>query len=37
LVTLAGVDQWVYTREFHEQYARQVIRWFNAHGAGVAA
>jgi len=37
LITLNGVDQWVYTREFHEQYAAHVIRWFNAHGADVGA
>jgi hypothetical protein len=37
LVTLEGVDQWVYTREFQELYAGHVIRWFNEHGAGVAA
>jgi alpha-beta hydrolase superfamily lysophospholipase len=37
LITLEGVDQWVYTREFHELYAGHVIRWFNAHGAGVGA
>jgi len=30
------VDQWVYTREFHEEYAAHVIRWFTAHGAEVA-
>jgi pimeloyl-ACP methyl ester carboxylesterase len=29
-VTLRGVDQWVYTREFHEMYADHVIRWFSA-------
>jgi fermentation-respiration switch protein FrsA (DUF1100 family) len=33
LVTLYGVDQWVYTREFHEMYAAHVIRWFRAHVA----
>ncbi len=33
LVTLAGVDQWVYTREFHEEYAAHVMRWFRAYGA----
>ena len=32
LVTLENTDQWVYTREFHEMYARHVINWFNAHG-----
>ncbi len=33
LVRLEGVDQWVYTREFHELYASHVIRWFDANGA----
>jgi pimeloyl-ACP methyl ester carboxylesterase len=37
LVTLHGVDQWVYTREFHEMYAAHVIRWFRRNGAEVAA
>ena len=32
---MSGVDQWVYTREFHEEYAAHVIRWFTAHGAEV--
>jgi pimeloyl-ACP methyl ester carboxylesterase len=36
LVTLPGVDQWVYTRAFHEMYAAHVIRWFRAHGAAAA-
>src|SRR5204863_5705877 len=36
LVTLKGVDQWVYTREFHEMYAAHVIRWFRANGAATA-
>jgi hypothetical protein len=31
LVTLEKLDQWVYTREFHEMYAAHVIRWFQAH------
>jgi pimeloyl-ACP methyl ester carboxylesterase len=33
LVSLPGVDQWVYTREFHEMYAGHVIRWFREQGA----
>jgi pimeloyl-ACP methyl ester carboxylesterase len=37
LVTLAGVDQWVYTRDFHEQYAAHVVRWFKAHGADLVS
>jgi len=35
LVTLAGVDQWVYTLAFFETYAAHVIRWFKANGAEV--
>ena len=36
---LAHDDQFVATPTFHvfEQYAAHVIRWFNAHGAGVSA
>lgn len=36
LISLEGVDQWVYTREFHEMYAAHVIRWFTQHGAEAA-
>jgi alpha-beta hydrolase superfamily lysophospholipase len=32
LVTLPGAGQWAYNRDFHEQYATHVIRWFNANG-----
>src|SRR5205085_1398925 len=31
LVTLNDTDQWVYSREFHEMYARHVMRWFGLH------
>jgi alpha-beta hydrolase superfamily lysophospholipase len=33
LVTLPGVGQWEYNREFHETYAAQVIRWFESQQA----
>ncbi len=35
-VKLDGVDQWVYSLEFHEMYARHVIRWFDANGGKAA-
>ncbi len=33
LVTLPGVGQWEFNREFHESYCAHVIRWFGANGA----
>jgi alpha-beta hydrolase superfamily lysophospholipase len=33
LITLEGMDHWVYTREFHEMYAAHVLRWFERHSA----
>jgi pimeloyl-ACP methyl ester carboxylesterase len=37
LVTLENMDQWVYTREFHEMYAAHVIRWFKSQTPGTGA
>lgn len=37
LLTLPGIGQWSFGRQFNEDYAKLVIRWFKQNGAVVAA
>lgn len=37
LVRLENTEHWVFTREFHEMYCGEIIRWFKENGAVTAA
>ncbi len=37
IINLPDTEHWVFTREFHEMYCAEIVRWFKENGAVVAA